>query len=88
MSLRSITLASPGGEMIDAVLLFGFAVPLLGKNFLAYTLNEEVQVGYVQLYVACMIKNAGQYSLGALKTRRERVLALQALKRIVKSRLT
>ena len=39
MSLRSITLASPGGEMIDAVLLFGFAVPLLGKNFLAYTLN-------------------------------------------------
>ncbi|MHC8339470.1 hypothetical protein [Pseudomonas sp. HLT2-19-2] len=85
MSLRSITLASRSGETINAVLLFGFSVPLIGKNFMVYTLNEELEVGYVRLYMASLLKTEGQYSLGALESRQDRALALQALKQIVKS---
>lgn len=85
MSLRSITLANGTGETIDAVLLFSFAVPLIGKNFLVYTLNEELQAGYVQLYIASLLKEGKQYSLGALESREDRAHALHIIKHIVKS---
>lgn len=83
MLLRSITLLNPMGEHLNAVLLFGFAVPQISKSFLVYTLNDEPHAGVVRLYVATLFKTAGSYSLGALETDRDRAVALQVLHQIV-----
>ncbi|MDD1135711.1 hypothetical protein [Pseudomonas shahriarae] len=85
MRFQSITFAGPCGEVIYAVLLFGFAVPLISKNFLVYTLNEEPCAGRIRLYLAALYKEGDTYSLGALETDRDHVFALQALKQIVKN---
>ena len=88
MMLRSITLSMPSAEHRDAVLLFGFAIPQINKRFLVYTLNEEPHAGVVRLYVAALFDEGGSYSLGALETDRDRVLALQVLDQIVKGAST
>lgn len=85
MRFHSITFTGPSGEVITAVLLFGFAVPLISKNFLVYTLNEEPRAGRIRLYLAALYKEGDTYSLGALETGRDHVFALQALKQIVKN---
>lgn len=85
MRFQSITFAGPSGEVIKAILLFGFAVPLISKNFLVYTLNEESRAGRIRLYLAALYKEGDTYSLGALETDRDHVFALQALKQIVKN---
>lgn len=88
MMLRSITLLMPSAEHRDAVLLFGFAIPQINKRFLVYTLNEEPHSGVVRLYLAALFNEGGHYSLGALETDRDRVLALQVLDQIVKGAST
>ena len=88
MILRSITLSMPSAEHRDAVLLFGFAIPQINKRFLVHTLNEEPHSGVVRLYLAALFNEGGHYSLGALETDRDRVLALQVLDQIVKGAST
>ncbi|MBN0978580.1 hypothetical protein JV174_15210 [Pseudomonas sp. SDM007_2] len=85
MRFRSITFADSSGDVINAVLLFGFAVPLISKNFLVYTFNEESRAGRIRVYLAALYKQGETYSLGALETDRDHVFALQALKQIVKT---
>jgi hypothetical protein len=85
MRFRSITFAGLNGDVINAVLLCSFAVPLISKNFLVYTLNEEPSAGRIRVYLAALYKEGDTYSLDALEAGRDHVFALQALKQIVKN---
>ncbi|WP_342243113.1 hypothetical protein [Pseudomonas sp. OTU5201] len=84
MLLRTITVEKETGEVVNAAVLCSFAIPLIDRNILVYTLNEEGRQGTSKVYVASAVPQESGYSLAGLESEQEWQYAVQVLKQITK----
>ena len=84
MLLRTITVENGTGEVVNAAVLCSFAIPLIDRNILVYTLNEEGRNGTSKVYVASAVPQEDGYHLAGLESEQEWQYAVQVLKQITK----
>jgi hypothetical protein len=84
MLLRTITVENGTGEVVNAAVLCSFAIPLIDRNILVYTLNEEGRQGTSKVYVASAAPQENGYRLARLKSEQEWQHALQVIKEITR----
>lgn len=56
MLLRTISIENAEQEVLNGAVLCSFAIPMLRRNFLAYSLNEGAEVGESRVYIAMLHK--------------------------------
>ncbi|MBD2838143.1 hypothetical protein ID144_13920 [Pseudomonas sp. JM0905a] len=84
MLLRTITVENGTGEVVNAAVLCSFAIPLIDRNILVYTLNEEGRQGTAKVYVASAIPQENGYRLAGLESEQEWQHTVQVLKEITR----
>lgn len=84
MLLRTITVRNDTGETVNAAILCSFAIPLIDRNILVYTLNEEGRHGTSRVYVASAVPLEDGYRLASLESEQEWQYAVEVLKQITK----
>lgn len=88
MLVRTLSIKHDEQNVLTAALLFGFAIPKLNKNFLAYSLNEDVDDNNSRVYLVYLNKEADGYSLHALTSDAHWQGAVQAFKHILREAVT
>ncbi|MCO6057090.1 hypothetical protein NG726_10450 [Pseudomonas sp. MOB-449] len=82
MLLRTITVENDAQEVVNAAVLCSFAIPLIDRNILVYTLNEEGHQGTAKVYVASAVPLENGYRLACLESEQEWRYAVQVLTQI------
>lgn len=84
MLLRTLVLEQSGHDTpVNGALLCCFAVPQLSSNYLAYSLDEEMEPGSARVYVAALRKKSERYFLGGIDSREHLQVAMQVFKQIL-----
>lgn len=82
--LRTIVLEHSGHDApVNGALLCGFAVAKIASNFLAYSLDEEIEPGNSRVYIAILRKKSERYFLGAIESRENLQMAMAVFKQIL-----
>ncbi|HHG4950558.1 hypothetical protein [Pseudomonas aeruginosa] len=68
MLLRTISVETAEQTELNAALLCGFAIPASDRNFIAYSLNEQVDENDSRVYIASLFKTDDGFRLGRLDT--------------------
>ncbi|AOE87138.1 hypothetical protein [Pseudomonas sp. TCU-HL1] len=84
MLLRTITVENDAQEVVNAAILCSFAIPLIDRNIVVYTLNEEGRHGTSKVYVASAVPLENGYRLACLESEQEWRYAVQVLKQITR----
>jgi len=86
MLLRTIVLEHSGSTApINGALLCGFAVPHISSNFLAYSMDEEMEPGTLRVYIAALQRKADRYFLESIDTKECLQVAMSVFKQIFTS---
>ncbi|AZD03649.1 hypothetical protein [Pseudomonas chlororaphis] len=83
MLLRTISIENAEQEVLNGAVLCSFAIPMLRRNFLAYSLNEGAEVGESRVYIAMLHKKGEEYALSSIESERDWRLVIQVFKEIV-----
>ncbi|AYF90396.1 hypothetical protein SA496_20125 [Pseudomonas sp. JS3066] len=84
MMLRTITVEDGTGEVVNAAVLCSFAIPLIDRNILVYTLNEEGNHGTAKVYVTSAVPQENGFRLANLESEQEWQYTLEVLRQITK----
>lgn len=86
MLLRTIVLEHSGHNApINGALLCGFAVPHISSNFLAYSMDEEMEPGTLRVYITALRRKADRYFLEPIDTKERLQVAMSVFKQIFTS---
>ncbi|MFC6299280.1 hypothetical protein GNF76_04820 [Pseudomonas sp. CCM 7893] len=88
MLVRTLSIKHDEQNVLTAALLFGFAIPELNRNFLAYSLNEDVDDTNSRVYLVSLHKKADGFSLHALTSDADWQGAAQAFRQILREAVT
>ncbi len=69
MLLRTISVETAEQTELNAALLCGFAIPASDRNFIAYSLNEQVDENDSRVYIASLFKTDDGFRLGPSRHR-------------------
>ncbi|WDH21107.1 hypothetical protein [Pseudomonas chlororaphis] len=83
MLLRTISIKNAEQEVLNGAVLCSFAIPMLSRNFLAYSLNEGAEVGESRVYLAMLNKAGQSYSLSSIEAEEDWRQVIQVFKEIV-----
>ncbi|MFC6339576.1 hypothetical protein GIR22_09795 [Pseudomonas sp. CCM 7891] len=84
MLLRTLVLEHSGHDTpVNGALLCGFAVTQIGSNFLAYSLDEEIEPGSSRVYIASLRKKSERYFLGGIDSPSDLQVAMHVFKQIL-----
>ncbi|WP_460150172.1 hypothetical protein [Pseudomonas sp. S3_A03] len=84
MLLRTLVLERNGQDVpVNGALLCGFAVGQIASNFIAYSLDEEVEPGSSRVYIATLRKKAERYFLGGVESKEDLQIAMHVFKQIL-----
>ncbi|KAA0943296.1 hypothetical protein FQ186_22360 [Pseudomonas sp. ANT_H14] len=84
MLLRTLVLENSGHDTpVNGALLCGFAVPQTSSNYLAYSLDEEMEPGSSRVYIAALRKKSERYFLGSIDSKEDLQLAMHVFKQIL-----
>ncbi|MBU4633896.1 hypothetical protein [Pseudomonas chlororaphis] len=83
MLLRTISIKNAEQEVLNGAVLCSFATPMLGRNFLAYSMNEGAEVGESRVYLAMLNKAGQSYSLSSIEAEEDWLQVIQVFKEIV-----
>ncbi|AZD09688.1 hypothetical protein C4K26_4299 [Pseudomonas chlororaphis] len=83
MLLRTISIENAEQEVLNGAVLCSFAIPMLGRNFLAYSLNEGAEVGESRVYLAMLNKVGQSYSLSSIEAEEDWRQVIQVFKEVV-----
>lgn len=84
MLLRTLVLERNGQDApVNGALLCGFAVGQIASNFLAYSLDEEVEPGSSRVYIAALRKKSERYFLGGVESKEDLQVAMHVFKQIL-----
>ncbi|MFJ2362220.1 hypothetical protein ACIPIN_00615 [Pseudomonas sp. NPDC087697] len=88
MLVRTLSIKHDEQNVLTAALLFGFAIPELNRNFLAYSLNEDVDDNNSRVYLVSLHKEVDGYSLHTLTSDVDWQGAAQAFRQILREAAT
>ncbi|MGQ9970349.1 hypothetical protein ACUS53_20920, partial [Pseudomonas aeruginosa] len=88
MLLRTISVETAEQTELNAALLCGFAIPASDRNFIAYSLNEQVDENDSRVYIACLFKTDDGFRLGRLDTDEACEAAIQVFRQLVREATT
>ncbi|MCS4249253.1 hypothetical protein [Pseudomonas sp. BIGb0164] len=84
MLLRTLVLERGGQDApVNGALLCGFAVAQTQSNYLAYSLDEELEPGSSRVYIAMLRKKLERYFLSGVDSREDLQVAMQVFKHIL-----
>lgn len=84
MLLRTLVLEQSGhGTPVNGALLCGFSVAQVASNFLAYSLDEEVEPGTSRVYIAALRRKSERYFLGSIDSKEDLQVAMHVFKQIL-----
>ncbi|MFO2464083.1 hypothetical protein OOJ96_09960 [Pseudomonas sp. 15FMM2] len=84
MLLRTLVLEQSGHDApVNGALLCCFAVPQLSSNYLAYSLDEEMEPGSARVYIAALRKKSERYFLGGIDSKDDLQVAMRVFKQIL-----
>ncbi|WP_350613100.1 hypothetical protein [Pseudomonas sp. HY7a-MNA-CIBAN-0227] len=84
MLLRTLVLEHSGHDTpVNGALLCGFAVPKTSSNYLAYSLDEEMEPGSSRVYIAALRKKSERYFLGSIDSMEDLQVAMHVFKQIL-----
>ncbi|WP_207303641.1 hypothetical protein [Pseudomonas mucidolens] len=84
MLLRTLVLEQSGhGTPVNGALLCCFAIPQIASNYLAYSLDEEMEPGSARVYMAALRKKSERYFLGSIDSRDDLQIAMRVFKQIL-----
>lgn len=84
MLLRTLVLEQSGhGTPVNGALLCCFAIPQIASNYLAYSLDEEMEPGSARVYMAALRKKSERYFLGSIDSRDDLQVAMRVFKQIL-----
>lgn len=84
MLVRTLPIKHDDQNTLTAVLLLSFAIPELNQNFLAYSLNEDVDDNNSRVYLVSLHKEVDDYSLHTLTSDADRQGATQVFRQILR----
>lgn len=88
MLLRTISVETAEQTELNAALLCGFAIPASDRNFIAYSLNEQVDENDSRVYIASLFKTDDGFRLGRLDTDEACEAAIQVFRQLVREATT
>ncbi|MFI9677953.1 hypothetical protein PA6566_03493 [Pseudomonas aeruginosa] len=88
MLLRTISVETAEQTELNAALLCGFAIPASDRNFIAYSLNEQVDETDSRVYIASLFKTDDGFRLGRLDTDEACEAAIQVFRQLVREATT
>lgn len=88
MLLRTISVETAEQTELNAALLCGFAIPASDRNFIAYSLNEQVDENDSRVYIASLFKTDDGFRLGRLDTDETCEAAIQVFRQLVREATT
>lgn len=88
MLLRTISVETAEQTELNAALLCGFAIPASDRNFIAYSLNEQVDENDSRVYIASLFKTDDSFRLGRLDTDEACEAAIQVFRQLVREATT
>ncbi|MFC6298420.1 hypothetical protein [Pseudomonas spelaei] len=84
MLLRTLVLERSGHDTpVNGALLCSFSVAQVSSNFLAYSLDEEMEPGSSRVYVAELRKKSERYFLGRVDSKSDLQVAMSVFKQIL-----
>ncbi|WP_192557918.1 hypothetical protein [Pseudomonas allokribbensis] len=88
MLVRTLSIQHDEQNVLTAALLFGFAIPELNQNFLAYSLNEDVDGNASRVYLVSLHKEVDGYSLHTLTSAADGQEAQKVFEQILQEAVT
>ena len=87
MLLRTIS-GNCRADGTECGLVVGFAIPASDRNFIAYSLNEQVDETDSRVYIASLFKTDDGFRLGRLDTDEACEAAIQVFRQLVREATT
>ncbi|HCF2412437.1 MULTISPECIES: hypothetical protein [Pseudomonas aeruginosa group] len=88
MLLRTISVETADQTELNAALLCGFAIPDSERNFIAYSLNEQLDEVNSRVYIASLYKTEGGFRPGRIDDGPACEAAIQVFRQIVREAAT